>query len=431
MYPRTAVEARTVSTSTSRFSFARTVLVSTLTAISLILPASAAEAAPPPAEAAAIPPAGGGEYVLPGHHHALSAAAERVIQDQIAHNHAALVAAGRVPSGAAAATEPVRLALPVRGVAGRTGPGFHGVSNFVDQDASYPDAVEDYSCGARTYDTGSGYNHPGTDYFLWPFPWYRMDAEAVEVVAAAPGFVVYKDDGHFDRNCGGSGSGAWNFVAIEHDDGTVGWYGHLKSGSVTAKPVGAAVAQGEVIGLVGSSGASTGPHLHFELRDLQGEVIDPYDGSCNSTSNESWWLEQPEYYDSALNEAATHSAPPVFPGCPVPEIPNYRHVFEPGETAYFAAYYRDQLAGQVSSYTVRRPDGSVFASWTHEIPDPHYSASFFYWNHVLPPDAPRGEWRFEVEYLGSVTTHTFRVESTVFADGFEGGDVSAWSSSAS
>ncbi len=427
MDARTSVEGQTASTSTFRFALALAALATILTALP-VLPAHAAEAAAPLAPAAALPPSGGGEYVLPGHEETLSVEERRQVQAQIEQNHAFLVSIGRVPSGAGGTTQPVLLDLPVRGVAGRTGPGFHGVSNFVDQDASYPNAIEDYSCGARTYDTGNGYNHPGTDYFLWPFPWHRMDAEAVEVVAAAPGFIVHKEDGHFDRSCGGSG-GAWNVVAVEHEDGSVAWYGHLKSGSVTAKPIGAAVARGEVIGLVGSSGASTGPHLHFELRDLQGEVIDPYDGSCNSTSSESWWQEQPEYYDSTLNEIATHFAPPVFPGCPEPEQPNYRDRFEPGETAFFAAYYHDQLAGQPSTYTVRRPDGSVFASWTHEIPDPHYNASFFYWDLALPADAPRGAWRFEVEYLGAVTGHVFRVAIPIFEDGLESGDLSAWSAS--
>ena len=371
--------------------------------------------------------AGGGEFVLAGHGDSPSPAVRRQIEALILNNRAALLTTGALSSGAGGSAPPVALDLPLRAAPGLTAPGFHGVSNFVDQNASYPDAVEDYTCGERTYDLGNGYNHPGTDYFLWPFAWRRMDLGVVEVVAAAPGVIVLKQDGNFDRSCGGSGAGAWNAVYVEHADGTVAWYGHLKSGSLTAKAVGQPVARGEFLGRVGSSGASSGPHLHFELHGPAGEVVDPYEGSCNGTITESRWSVQPEYYDSALNELATHSAPPVFPGCPEPEQPNYRDRFEPGQTAWFAAYYRDQLAGQVSHHTVRRPDGTVFATWDHEIPDPYYGAAYWYWGYALPPNAPTGEWSFEVDYLGTVDSHRFRVEQTLFSDGFESGDIGAWS----
>src|SRR5262249_27888228 len=70
---------------------------------------------------------------------------------------------------------------------------YHGVSNFVDHDARYPGFVQDYSCGTRTYDQASGYNHAGTDYYLWPFPWLMMDQAQVEIVAAAPGVLIDSD----------------------------------------------------------------------------------------------------------------------------------------------------------------------------------------------------------------------------------------------
>lgn len=392
--------------------------ITTLLALAL---ATAARADSP------LSPAGGGEVRMAAHGDSPSPAVRRLIESQIEYNRAALRSAGTIPAVFDAGVEPVRLDFPLRGVPDLTGPGFHGVSNFVDQDGSYPGAIEDYSCGDRTYDLESGYNHPGTDYFLWPFGWRRMDLDAVEVAAAAPGVIVLKEDGHFDRSCSGGGGAMWNAVYVEHADGTVAWYGHLQNGSLTSKAVGQSVARGEYLGRVGSSGSSTGPHLHFELHLPAGQVIDPYAGSCNSTTGDSWWTAQPEYYDSALNEVATHSAPPVFPDCPQPEQPNYQDSFEPGGTVTFAAYYRDQLAGQVSTYTVRRPDGTVFATWDHEIPDPHYSASYWYWQHAIPATAPTGAWSFEVQYEGAVEVHPFRVEQVLFSDGFESGDTGGWS----
>jgi len=60
-------------------------------------------------------------------------------------------------------------------------------------------------------------------------------------------------------------------VVIDHGDGAETRYAHLSSFAVAA---GDAVRQGDVIGAVGSTGASTGPHLHFEIR-FEGAAVDP------------------------------------------------------------------------------------------------------------------------------------------------------------
>ena len=60
-------------------------------------------------------------------------------------------------------------------------------------------------------------------------------------------------------------------VALDHGDGSETRYAHLSAVLVAA---GAVVRQGDVIGLVGSTGASTGPHLHFELR-FGAQAVDP------------------------------------------------------------------------------------------------------------------------------------------------------------
>lgn len=62
-----------------------------------------------------------------------------------------------------------------------------------------------------------------------------------------------------------------NFVLIDHGDRYSTAYGHMSEITVEA---GQEVKQGELIGYIGSTGWSTGPHLHFEIR-LDGERIDP------------------------------------------------------------------------------------------------------------------------------------------------------------
>jgi murein DD-endopeptidase MepM/ murein hydrolase activator NlpD len=82
------------------------------------------------------------------------------------------------------------------------------------------------------------------------------------VTAAAPGVIVA---------VGHSSIGYGNYVVIGHGGGIMTLYGHLLETDVT---VGATVARGQRIGLEGSTGWSTGPHVHFELR-VNDSVVDP------------------------------------------------------------------------------------------------------------------------------------------------------------
>ncbi len=75
------------------------------------------------------------------------------------------------------------------------------------------------------------------------------------------------------------------------------------------------------------------------------------------------------------------------------------------------------------------PDGSIFDSWIHIFPDPYLPASFWYWFVTLPMDAPEATWRFIVDYDGEQYQHAFEVATPLFADGFETGDSSSWTTS--
>jgi murein DD-endopeptidase MepM/ murein hydrolase activator NlpD len=69
------------------------------------------------------------------------------------------------------------------------------------------------------------------------------------------------------------GKGYGNWIEIKHPNGKSTRYGHMKDKSPLA--VGTKVTQGQVIGAVGSTGASTGPHLHFEIRNSAGKAENP------------------------------------------------------------------------------------------------------------------------------------------------------------
>ena len=228
--------------------------------------------------AQAAPPSGGGGLDASALSDDVSPMQRAAIDATLAHNVSELQQQGKLPLIHTAALTG-GFQWPLRPVAGFNDPDYHGISNFVDLNAPNAASVLDWNCGTRSYALSSaqsppnGYSHAGDDLFLWPFPWLLMDQQKIDIVAAAAGTIIGKSDGNFDRNCSFN-SNAPNSVYIQHADGSVAWYFHMKSGSPTSKPIGATVAVGEYLGSVGSSGSSTAPHLHFEIRKLNGP-IDP------------------------------------------------------------------------------------------------------------------------------------------------------------
>lgn len=282
---------------------------------------------------------------------------------------------------------------------------FQAVSGYVDQDPTA--GIEDYFCNENTYN-----GHKGTDYFTWPFPFYLIEQDLVEVIAAAAGTIIEKRDGNFDLNC--SPSGGWNSVYVQHADGSVMWYGHLKNGSLTAKGIGETVEAGEYLGVVASSGNSTGPHLHIEYYDSDDNLLDPYQGACNDLNDNSLWAEQPAYIHPKVNAVLTHSQQPnVLCGVDT-EISSFENVFYPNETVYLGIYLTDYQAGFIASTRVYRPNGSEYDAFNTFNNNNNYQ---WFWNsrsYFLDSDQPLGTWTVECSYRGEVYTHTFelRDEST-------------------
>ncbi|RVQ67573.1 M23 family metallopeptidase [Croceicoccus ponticola] len=107
--------------------------------------------------------------------------------------------------------------------------------------------------GSRVHPvTGGRKNHDGID------------------MAAPSGTPIYATaDGRVEMAKWHGGYG--NYVQIEHGDAVETRYGHMSRMNVSA---GQSVKKGELIGWVGSTGRSTGPHLHYEVR-ISGEPVDP------------------------------------------------------------------------------------------------------------------------------------------------------------
>ncbi|MFN7132926.1 MAG: peptidoglycan DD-metalloendopeptidase family protein, partial [Myxococcales bacterium] len=169
------------------------------------------------------------------------------------------------------------------------------VTAYMDLDGA-ANGLRDWNCGQNTYD-----GHQGTDIAIGG--WAAMDASGGSrpVVAAATGTVVIAFDGQFDRNndfslCGTS-QAPGNHVAIRHPNGFTTVYLHLKKGSV-AVTQGQTVSCGDKLGEVGSSGCSTGPHLHFEVNTtsvLFQSPDDPYAAASGCGGPLSYWVDQGPY----------------------------------------------------------------------------------------------------------------------------------------
>lgn len=89
-------------------------------------------------------------------------------------------------------------------------------------------------------------------------------------IAASTGTAILSSRAGTVTRSGWGGGYGW-VVFVDHPDGSQTRYGHMSKLAVTE---GMTVAQGQQLGWVGSTGASTGPHLHFEIR-FNGRAVDP------------------------------------------------------------------------------------------------------------------------------------------------------------
>lgn len=291
-----------------------------------------------------------------------------------------------------------------------TDPGYYSISNYVDQNTATT-SKGDYNCGSITYD-----GHKGTDIVTWPFGYDKMNNNLVRVVAAEAGTITYWHDGEFDQNCT-SNSNPANAIIVQHVDGSIALYWHMKKNSLTVKGVGSSVAKGEFLGIVGSSGSSTDPHLHFEVYTTASKtnLIDPFAGACNLLNGTtSWWASQLPYFDAKLDKIMTGTAIPVIKwGCPANGSVSYeKKIFAPGETVYFSSFYHLERKNGSTSFKVYRPNGTIWQTFSHVAGQDYNYTTLWCWNYTLPSNAPAGKWKFEAIFNSQVVTCYFNVGTT-------------------
>lgn len=140
-----------------------------------------------------------------------------------------------------------------------------------------PAGVSTNILGPGSCDT-SGIGAYGTGTFVWPASNHYISGNdywsghlAIDI-AAGMGAPIYAADSGMVVYAGWITGGYGNMVMVDHGNGYQTLYAHLSSISTFC---GASVYQGSIVGFGGSTGNSTGPHLHFEVRYLGG-FINPW-----------------------------------------------------------------------------------------------------------------------------------------------------------
>lgn len=117
----------------------------------------------------------------------------------------------------------------------------------------------------------------GEGSFMWPtsghisqkYYWYH---QAVDI-ASRESPAVLASQGGTVTTAGWNAGGYGNFVVIDHGNGYRTLYAHMVNNSIVVQP-GQRVKQGQKVGVMGNTGRSTGPHLHFEIIGPKGK-LDP------------------------------------------------------------------------------------------------------------------------------------------------------------
>ena len=221
---------------------------------------------------------------------------------------------GPAPSAPSIATPPVRQATPPPGD-GCAGP----ISNHPTQTTSNLATIEAGACGSCNYPPigfmpklpypsgmsfglsqswccqcnnclgGGCTSHTGSTSYGLDFSMNGENDCGVHALAVYAGVVSDTRNDVECEDCQEEGFG--NYVVVDHGGGMFSRYGHLQFGSVKVS-VGEQVCQGQYLGSIGSTGWSTGCHLHFQFEDATGASVPfskfvetPAMPVCNTTGN--------------------------------------------------------------------------------------------------------------------------------------------------
>ncbi len=254
------------------------------------------------------------------------------------------------------------------------------VMNFADLDPR-PGFLRDYRGGKFTYDTPT-FGHDALDIGLADF---SAADEGMPVLAAADGIVEAINDGAFDRNKGFAyPEPPANYVIINLGNGWRAKYWHLRRDSVSVK-VGDSIAAGDFLGWTGSSGFSTGPHVHFELTYKNHPVETMLDPA-------TFWVTPPQYpadYRHVIKSGFSSNIPTASEWA---EQPQDIRTFKPGNRLSFWVIAGAMMPGDTRTVRLQRPDGSLFLDQTSNPGSTFFQVSQWAYTVTLPTTDVLGTW---------------------------------------
>ncbi|HEX5655238.1 MAG TPA: M23 family metallopeptidase [Chitinophagaceae bacterium] len=292
-------------------------------------------------------------------------------------------------------------------------PNYYSIVNYWDLTSG--SAETDWQCGSRTYN-----GHNGTDIALWPFWWRMKDNDNVFAAAAAPGVVIDVVQGFGDENCELS-SFPTNIVSLLHSDSSISHYLHLKANSALVNE-NDIVSEGQPLAVIGSSGRSTYPHLHFQVEDKNNNSIEPFKNpvspDCNTLNSDTWWKNQKPYWEPQVNRIATHSGRPSLWGpddtdadyfCRNNENARLKNNFSAGDSLYAYIYFHDMQSNDDYDLEIIAPNGSVRYSNSRTNSGAAFSFGYYFEPFKIPANAETGTWQLRVTYRAKLYKHYFTV----------------------
>ncbi|MBY0355437.1 MAG: M23 family metallopeptidase [Rickettsiales bacterium] len=237
------------------------------------------------------------------------------------------------------------------------------VQNYADRQAG--EGYQDYRCGHLSYP-----DHKGTDFRI---PTLREMQAGEAVVAAADGVVRATRDGMADALLSEKGRDAirkrecGNSVAITHANGWETLYCHMRRHSVRVKK-GDKVAQGQPLGLIGLSGATEFPHVHFQVSH-EGRILDPFTGEslaapCGAEAAHSLWstaaAKKLAYHAGGLVTSGFSSQQPTLAGIVKGQFAETTIAADAPAIIFWAQSYGLRLGDHIALSLIG-PDGAVLA----------------------------------------------------------------------
>lgn len=250
------------------------------------------------------------------------------------------------------------------------------IQQYVDHDPSA--GGQDFACGSLSYD-----GHNGTDIALYDLTSMQ---KGIDVLAAASGVVTGLRDAEPDTGLSGytPGKECGNGVVIDHGQGWVTQYCHLKKGSLRVA-ANEFVEAGKPLGAIGLSGQTEFPHLHMSVR-RNGVVVDPFAPNTQDTcaqSDESalWSSDIPYTPGGILTLGLSDSIPdfedvkagrvePLTPTQQSPALALYTHMF--GIRAGDVLSIRLSVQGETAfahDFSLDRTQARSFRAFGRRVPD--------------------------------------------------------------